>query len=143
MRKYRISIYTDGSCTNKGEGGWAASLYFADGTTHLYGKENHTTNNRMELTAVIKALSYLQVPCTVDLYSDSQYVLNGIKTYLKLWEKNEWMTIKQEPVQNQDLWKQIQYQMTRHKIKGHWVKGHAGISQNEIVDSLAQFMSKK
>lgn len=143
MMEYQISIYTDGSCTSSGVGGWAASLYFADGTIHLYGNEMNTTNNRMEMTAVIKALEYLQFPCIVHLYADSQYVLNGIDSYIKVWEQNAWVTCKKTPVQNKDLWEQIQYQMTRHTIHCHWVRGHAGIPQNEIVDGLAQSMSKK
>ena len=136
--KYEIVVYTDGACS-KGHGGWAASLYFADGTIYLYGNEENTTNNRMELLAAIKALEYLNVACTVYLYSDSQYVVRGINSHLHIWQENAWTTKANTPVQNQDLWQLLWKQMQKHTVIARWVKGHNNNPNNEKVDGLAQY----
>lgn len=136
-----VDIYTDGSCRPNGMGGWAASLYAAGTNFNVVGNEVNTTNNRMELYAVIKALQQLRQPCDVTIYSDSQYVCNGINGWIKKWAKQGWLTKKGCPVTNQDLWQQIFAAQQQHEIKAVWVKGHAGNPANEAVDSLAQLMS--
>lgn len=135
-----VTIYTDGGCKpNPGPGGWGAVLI--DGTTgqkrELSGSDPDTTNNRMELTAVIEALRALNCPCAVTLYTDSQYVKNGITTWLPKWVKQGWQRRGNQPVQNEDLWRILQDETARHQIDWKWVKGHAGHTYNERVDQLA------
>jgi ribonuclease HI len=133
-----VDIYTDGACKgNPGPGGWGALLRFHDQEKTLYGSEPHTTNNRMELLAAIKALEALSRPCTVNLYTDSQYLRQGMMSWLKQWKKNGWLNSKKEPVKNDDLWKLLDAQASRHTMHWHWVKGHSGHPENERADALA------
>mgnify|MGYP000718114070 FL=1 len=133
-----IDIYTDGACKgNPGPGGWGVLLRYKGTEKTLYGGEAHTTNNRMELTAAIKGLEALKRPCTVDLYTDSQYLRQGMMDWLRSWKKNGWVNSKKEPVKNADLWKALDELASRHQIKWHWVKGHSGHAENELVDALA------
>ena len=134
----RVTIYTDGACRgNPGPGGWGVLLTKGSVTKELFGGEPHTTNNRMELTAVIKALSALKVPCEVDLYTDSQYVRHGITAWIHNWKKNGWKTADKKPVKNADLWQALEAAAARHKIDWHWVRGHADNPGNLRADELA------
>lgn len=134
-----ITIYTDGACSgNPGPGGWGAWLQSGDHEKELFGGEPETTNNRMELTAAIKALEVLKrKPSTVELYTDSVYVRDGITKWIHNWKKNGWRTAAKKPVKNDDLWKELDAQISQHNISWHWVKGHAGIEGNEKADELA------
>ena len=133
-----IQIYTDGACRgNPGPGGWGALLKFGSKEKQLYGGESLTTNNRMELRAVIEALSALKRPCNVSVTSDSTYVLKGINEWLPNWKKRGWLTSGKKPVKNDDLWKSLDSLKSIHKIEWHWVKGHSGHFENELVDQLA------
>ena len=139
MSEQRVTIYTDGACSgNPGPGGWGAILQFGDNTKELNGGEAHTTNNRMELMAAISALEALKRPCTVDLHTDSQYLRNGIMSWIHGWKKNGWRTADKKPVKNVDLWQRLDAALAAHKIEWHWVKGHAGHPQNERADELAR-----
>ena len=139
MSDQRVTIYTDGACSgNPGPGGWGAILQFGDTTKELNGGEAHTTNNRMELMAAIAALEALKRPCAVDLHTDSQYLRNGIMTWIHGWKKNGWRTSDKKPVKNVDLWKRLDEALAHHKIQWHWVKGHAGHPMNERADELAR-----
>jgi ribonuclease HI len=139
MTEQRVTIYTDGACSgNPGPGGWGAILQFGDITKELNGGEAHTTNNRMELMAAISALEALKRPCTVDLHTDSQYLRNGIMSWIHGWKKNGWRTADKKPVKNVDLWQRLDAALAAHKIEWHWVKGHAGHPQNERADELAR-----
>lgn len=134
----RVQIYTDGACRgNPGIGGWGCLLRFGRHEKTLCGGEQKTTNNRMELTAVIQALAALTRPAAVDLYADSQYVLKGVKEWMSNWKKNGWRTAGKQPVKNDDLWRELDRLQQRHDITWHWVKGHAGHPDNEAVDALA------
>jgi ribonuclease HI len=133
-----VDIYTDGACKgNPGPGGWGALLRFNDQEKTLCGSEPHTTNNRMELLAAIKALEALTRPCVVNLYTDSQYLRQGMMSWLKQWKKNGWVNSKKEPVKNDDLWKLLDFQASRHTMHWHWVKGHSGHPENDRADALA------
>ena len=133
-----IQIYTDGACRgNPGPGGWGALLKFGSKEKQLYGSESLTTNNRMELRAVIEALSALKRPCNVSVTSDSTYVLKGINEWLPNWKKRGWLTSGKKPVKNEDLWKSLDSLKSVHNIEWHWVKGHSGHLENELVDQLA------
>lgn len=133
-----VIIYTDGACDpNPGPGGWAAVLQFGDVEKELMGSEPRTTNNRMELQAVIAALSALKVSCRVTLHTDSTYVQKGVSDYLARWKAKGWQTSDKKAVANQDLWQQLDTALQRHTIEWHWVKGHAGDPLNERVDRLA------
>ena len=133
-----IQIYTDGACRgNPGPGGWGALLKFGSKEKQLYGGESMTTNNRMELRAVIEALSALKRPCNVSVTSDSTYVLKGINEWLPNWKKRGWLTSGKKPVKNEDLWKSLDSLKSVHNIEWHWVKGHSGHLENELVDQLA------
>jgi ribonuclease HI len=133
-----VEIYTDGACRgNPGPGGWGALLRSGSREKELHGGEAQTTNNRMELTAAIRALEALKRPCTVALYTDSQYVRQGITEWLPQWHARGWKTASRRPVKNQDLWQQLDAQAARHRIEWHWVKGHAGHPENERADALA------
>ncbi len=140
QKKSRVKIYTDGACLgNPGPGGWAALLVSASGAEkELHGSHAETTNNQMELQAVIRALQALKRPCEVDLYSDSRYVLDGIEKWLPNWKKNNWQTAAKKPVKNQSYWQALDEAASRHHIRWHWVKGHAGHAENERVDQLAR-----
>ena len=133
-----VNIYTDGACRgNPGPGGWGALLKFGSKEKQLYGGESLTTNNRMELRAVIEALSALKRPCNVSITSDSTYVLKGINEWLPNWKKRGWLTSGKKPVKNEDLWKSLDSLKSVHNIEWHWVKGHSWHLENELVDQLA------
>ena len=133
-----VEIYTDGACRgNPGPGGWAALLSSGGHDRELSGAETATTNNRMELKAVIEALSALKRPVQVRLYTDSQYVRRGMLEWLPQWKARGWKTASRQPVKNQDLWEALEAQAARHQIEWHWVPGHAGVPGNEHVDRLA------
>ena len=134
----RVEIYTDGACRgNPGVGGWGALLRFRDRELELFGGEPATTNNRMELTAAIRALEALKRRCEVALYTDSQYVRQGITTWLADWKRRDWRTSDRKPVKNQDLWQQLDSLAAKHDIAWHWVRGHTGHPENERADQLA------
>jgi ribonuclease HI len=134
----RVVIYTDGACRgNPGPGGWGAILSYASSQKELKGFAAETTNNRMELTAVIESLKALKRSCEVDLYSDSRYVLQGINEWIDGWKLNGWKTAAKKPVKNADLWQILDQQAIRHEINWNWVKGHAGNAGNEAADRLA------
>ena len=134
----RVEIFTDGACRgNPGPGGWGALLRFGDDEKELCGGEAETTNNRMELMAIIQALSALKRPCDVILTSDSTYVLNGIQEWMPSWKKRGWKTAAKKPVKNVDLWKLLDDAIQGHTIDWRWVKGHSGHAENEIADQLA------
>jgi ribonuclease HI len=134
----QVVIYTDGACRgNPGPGGWGALLRYGDAEREICGGENPTTNNRMELTAAIRALASLREPCAVDLHTDSEYVRRGITEWLPRWKKNGWRTADRKPVRNADLWQQLEQAAARHRVHWHWVRGHAGHPENERADRLA------
>ena len=131
-------IYTDGACKgNPGPGGWGAILEYDGEERELFGGERATTNNRMELTAVIEALSTLKRPCRVVLHTDSQYVQKGITEWIRQWKARGWKTASKAPVKNADLWKRLDEVVGAHEIDWVWVKGHAGHDGNERADALA------
>jgi ribonuclease HI len=133
-----VDIYTDGACRgNPGPGGWAALLSFAGREKELAGAEALTTNNRMELTAVIRALEALKRPVRVRVYTDSEYVRRGIREWVRAWKARGWLTADRKPVKNQDLWERLDELAGGHAIEWHWVPGHAGVPGNERVDRLA------
>ena len=135
----RVTIHTDGACTgNPGPGGWAALLRHGERLKELAGGEPATTNNRMELTAAIAALCALKEPCAVELFTDSEYLRDGITQWLARWKVNGWLTLERKPVKNEDLWRQLDAQCARHRVKWRWLKGHAGHSDNERCDRLAR-----
>ena len=134
----RVEIYTDGACRgNPGIGGWGAILRTAGRERELYGGDPATTNNRMELTAAIRALEALKRRCNVSLYTDSQYVRQGITTWLADWKRRDWRTADRKPVKNQDLWEQLDALAAKHDVEWHWVRGHDGHPENERADALA------
>lgn len=134
----KIEIYTDGACKgNPGTGGWGALLVMGDQEKELCGGERDTTNNRMELMAVIEALKALTRPCEVVLHTDSQYVQKGISEWIHGWKARGWKTAAKAPVKNVDLWKALDAAQARHKMDWRWVKGHAGHHGNERADALA------
>ena len=133
-----IEIYTDGACRgNPGPGGWAALLKQGAHEKEISGAEAHTTNNRMELTAVIRALEALKRPVRASVYTDSEYVRRGISEWLPDWKARGWRTAGRKPVKNQDLWQRLDELAAGHEIEWHWVPGHAGVPGNERVDRLA------
>jgi ribonuclease HI len=143
MKKH-VEIYTDGACSgNPGPGGWGAVLVHGDMEKELSGHEEHTTNNRMELMAAIKALSALKTPCRVDLTTDSKYVMQGITEWLTGWKKRGWKTADKKPVKNADLWQELEAAAAKHDVKWHWVRGHDGHEYNERADKLATEAIKK
>lgn len=134
----RVRIYTDGACKgNPGPGGWGALLQFDGREKELCGGEPATTNNRMELTAVIRALEALRRHCEIDLYTDSQYVQKGISEWVASWKRRGWKTADKKPVKNVDLWLELDRLAGGHDIRWHWVRGHAGHAENERADQLA------
>lgn len=133
-----VDIYTDGACRgNPGPGGWAALLSFGGREKEIAGAEALTTNNRMELTAVIRALEALKRPVRARVYTDSEYVRRGILEWISAWKARGWRTADRKPVKNQDLWLQLDRLAANHSIEWHWVPGHAGVPGNERVDRLA------
>ena len=133
-----IEIYTDGACRgNPGPGGWAAFLKSGEHEREISGAESATTNNRMELTAVIRALETLRRPVQAQIYTDSEYVRRGVTEWLAGWKARGWRTADRKPVKNQDLWVQLDALVAPHHLEWHWVPGHAGVPGNERVDRLA------
>lgn len=134
-----VMIYTDGACSgNPGPGGWGAILVSGGNEKEISGGEAPTTNNRMEMMAAIMALGALTKPCEVDLYTDSEYVKKGITEWLHGWKRNGWKNAARQPVKNSDLWKKLDKTASRHKVRWHWVRGHAGHPENERADALAR-----
>jgi ribonuclease HI len=133
-----VVIYTDGACKgNPGPGGWGALLQYGRRERELFGGESRTTNNRMELIAVIRALESLKRPAKVEIYTDSQYVKNGIETWINAWKRNGWKTSDRKPVKNADLWRELDQLVREHEITWHWVRGHADTEGNQRADGLA------
>ncbi|MCH9764154.1 MAG: ribonuclease HI [Gammaproteobacteria bacterium] len=133
-----VEIYTDGACRgNPGPGGWGVLLRYKNKEKTLSGGAAHTTNNRMELQAAIEGLNALSKACTVDLYTDSNYLRQGMMTWLAQWKKKGWKNSKKEAVKNEDLWKTLDALSVKHTIQWHWVKGHSGHPENERADVLA------
>ncbi|CAG1006812.1 Ribonuclease HI [Burkholderiales bacterium] len=134
----QVVIYSDGACKgNPGPGGWGAILAFGEIEKELFGGEANTTNNRMELLAVIRALESLKCQCAVQIYTDSQYVRQGITAWIHNWKKNGWRTTDRKPVKNADLWQELDGLAAQHHIEWHWVKGHADNPGNQRADALA------
>jgi len=133
-----VCIYTDGACRgNPGPGGWGVLLRYGHREKKLFGAVPETTNNRMELTAAIEALKAIREPCKIDFYTDSQYVQKGIRDWIAGWKKKGWKTADKKPVKNLDLWQALDVQVIEHDIQWHWVKGHSGHPENDLVDALA------
>lgn len=134
----KVDIYTDGACRgNPGPGGWGVVLLAGINERELKGAEPETTNNRMELTAAIRALAALKRPCEVRLFTDSQYVRSGITEWVSQWKQRDWRTAARKPVKNVDLWQALDAEVARHQVEWHWVRGHAGVPGNERADRLA------
>ncbi len=134
----RVTIYTDGACSgNPGPGGWGAILFFNGTEKEISGGEAHTTNNRMEIRAAIEGLNALKRACAVDLFTDSQYVRQGITQWMHNWKRRGWRTADNKPVKNEDLWRELDEAAARHDVDWHWVKGHADDPINIRVDELA------
>jgi ribonuclease HI len=134
----QIEIFTDGACRgNPGPGGWGALLRSGKKEKRINGSDHNTTNNRMEMQAAIAALESLSRPCNVKLVTDSKYLLDGVNSWLPNWKKRGWKTANKKPVKNEDLWRRLDELVQTHTIDWHWVKGHSGHIENEIVDQLA------
>lgn len=135
----KVIIYTDGACSgNPGPGGWGAILSYGDNRKEISGYEELTTNNKMELTAVIEALNMLKRQCNVEIYTDSVYVKDGITKWIEKWKKNNWKTTKKDGVKNKELWIKLDELVNQHQIEWNWVKGHADNELNNRVDELAR-----
>lgn len=140
----RVEIYTDGACLgNPGPGGWAAIMRYSEHEKELVGGEPDTTNNRMEMMAALVALEALRRPCEVDLYTDSQYLRQGMTEWLANWKRRGWRTASGGPVKNQDLWQRLELAQAKHAVEWHWVRGHAGHVENERVDQLARAAAER
>jgi ribonuclease HI len=140
----KVQLITDGACLgNPGPGGWAAVLRYKDQKKELWGSEKHTTNNRMELRAAIEGLRALKEKCEVEAITDSEYVKNGITSWIHGWKRQGWMTKAKKPVVNQDLWQDLDEQVTRHVMTWTWTKGHADHTDNNRCDELASLAAKK
>ena len=134
-----VELYTDGACSgNPGPGGWGCILRYKGTEKELCGGEPGTTNNRMEMKAVISGIAALKRPCVIEVYTDSQYVQKGISEWIWGWKKRDWKTADNKPVKNADLWQELDALVKKHKISWHWVKGHAGHPENERADALAR-----
>jgi len=139
----KVRVITDGSCLgNPGRGGWACILRYGEHKKELYGSEAHTTNNRMELTAPIKAFEALKTPCEVEVVTDSEYLKNGITRWIDRWKTNGWLTAEKKPVVNQDLWMQLDRARNGHKVSWSWTKGHASHEDNNRCDELARMAAE-
>jgi ribonuclease HI len=137
-RSPNVHLFSDGACAgNPGPGGWGALLRYGGIEKELFGGEAGTTNNRMELMAVIQALEVLKRPCRVRITTDSQYVKRGVNEWMARWKRNGWRTADRKPVKNRDLWERLDQALSRHELQWHWVKGHAGHPENERADRLA------
>jgi ribonuclease HI len=138
-----IKLITDGACLgNPGPGGWACILHHGPHTRELSGFEPETTNNRMELTAAVRGLAALKEPCTVEVVTDSEYLKNGITAWIGKWKRNGWKTASKQPVKNQDLWMELDFQNARHKTHWVWTKGHASHADNNRADELASLAAR-
>ena len=134
----KVKLITDGACKgNPGPGGWAAILRYNEHKRELFGCSPHTTNNRMELTAAIEGLKALKEPCEVEIVTDSEYLKNGITTWIHNWKRRNWMTTDRKPVVNRDLWTELEEEVERHKVTWVWTKGHASHADNNRADDLA------
>jgi ribonuclease HI len=135
----RVEIYTDGACSgNPGPGGWGSVLMYNGHRRELSGGEAQTTNNRMELMAVIQALETLKRPCEVVLHTDSTYVMKGMTEWLENWKRRNWRTADRKPVKNVELWQRLEQAIGRHAVQWRWVRGHSGVAGNERADELAR-----
>jgi ribonuclease HI len=140
----KVHLITDGACLgNPGPGGWAAILRYGDKKKEIFGSEPHTTNNRMELRAAIEGLRALKEGCEVEVVTDSEYLKNGITTWIHGWKRKGWMTAAKKPVVNQDLWKDLDEQVSRHKTQWSWTKGHASHADNNRCDELASSAARE
>ncbi|RLC46623.1 MAG: ribonuclease HI [Candidatus Cloacimonadota bacterium] len=140
----KIQIYTDGACSgNPGPGGWAAVIIYGKNLKTISGGERETTNNRMELTSVIKSLDTLKESYEIELYSDSKYVIKGITQWIHNWKRKDWRGYNKKPVKNKDLWQKLDTLSKKHRIKWLWVEGHIGKEINEQVDKMAKYEIKK
>jgi ribonuclease HI len=134
----KVIMYTDGACRgNPGPGGWGVVMYYLDNHKTAKGFDPQTTNNRMELMAVIEGLKTLTRPCSIELKTDSKYVMQGINEWISNWKKNGWKTAAKKPVKNVDLWQLLDHEVNRHQVSWQWVKGHSGVEGNEFADQLA------
>jgi len=137
--KSKVEIYSDGACSgNPGPGGWGSVLLYNSHRRELSGGEPQTTNNRMELMAVIHALETLKRPCEVIVHTDSTYVMKGMTEWLAQWKKRDWRTADRKPVKNVELWQRLEQAMHRHRVRWRWVRGHSGVPENERADELAR-----
>jgi ribonuclease HI len=138
-RKNKVEIYSDGACSgNPGPGGWGSVLLYNGHRRELSGGEAQTTNNRMELMAVIQALETLKRPCEVIVHTDSTYVMKGMTEWLAQWKKRDWRTADRKPVKNVELWQRLEQAIHSHKVHWRWVRGHSGVAENERADELAR-----
>ena len=134
-----VVMYTDGACSgNPGPGGWGAVLMSGRHRKEIFGGERETTNNRMEMMAIIRGAEALKNGCSVDIYTDSTYVMKGMTEWLEGWKKRGWRTASKQPVKNVDLWQRLEKALDRHEVKWYWVKGHSGVPENERADELAR-----
>lgn len=140
----KIQIFCDGSCLgNPGNGGWAYILRFGEHEKKASGAQKNTTNNQMELKAVINALKALKEPCEVQLFTDSSYVVKGMSEWLEKWQKNRWLNSEKKPVKNKELWMELSELLSVHEVKANWLKGHAGHEENELCDKMAKQEAQK
>jgi len=134
-----IVMYTDGACSgNPGPGGWGAVLMSGQHRKELFGGERDTTNNRMEMMAVIRAAEAIKNGAAIDIYTDSKYVMQGMTEWVEGWKKRGWKTASKQPVKNVDLWQRLEQALERHQVNWHWVKGHSGVAENDRADELAR-----
>jgi len=134
----QVIIYTDGACRgNPGPGGWGALIKFETAEKEIFGGKSDTTNNQMELSAAIEGLAILKEPCSVELFTDSKYVMDGITQWIQNWKKNNWRTAAKKDVKNKKLWQKLDQLIAQHQVQWHWVKGHSGDAGNEAADLLA------
>ncbi|MBF0332015.1 MAG: ribonuclease HI [Alphaproteobacteria bacterium] len=139
MEATKVELFTDGACSgNPGPGGWGVLMRWKGTEKEMSGGDPATTNNRMEMMAVIEGLNALKRPCSVDVYTDSQYVQKGITEWLRGWKARGWLTADKKPVKNADLWRLLDEAAARHTVRWHWVRGHAGHPENERADALAR-----
>ena len=134
----QVIIYTDGACRgNPGPGGWGALIRFDSVEKEIFGGQANTTNNQMELSAAIEGLAALKEPCSVELFTDSKYVMDGITQWIQNWKNNNWRTAAKKDVKNKELWQKLDQLIAQHQVQWHWVKGHSGDAGNEAADLLA------
>jgi len=139
MTTKQVEIFTDGACSgNPGPGGWGTLLRYQGKEKEMSGGESETTNNRMEMMAVIQGLEHLKQPCQVHIVTDSKYVMDGVEKWMHNWKRNDWRTANKKPVKNKDLWERLDKALSQHDSRWTWVKGHQGHAENERVDELAR-----